>query len=108
MFRSLHSREAGIPSASNSIGFQREFGRSLDLLHRLKLDKRLEGHEGCVNTVAFTPSGDGLVSGSDDLDIKFWNWQTGLHVFHGSASPRKPGVHPALYCKFTAYCLQVQ
>lgn len=90
MFRSLHSREAGISSVGNSTRFQRDFGRSLELLHRLKLDKKLEGHEGCVNTVAFTPSGDGLVSGSDDLDIKLWNWQTGLRGFQGSAS-----AHPA-------------
>ena len=36
----------------------------------------LEGHAGCVNTVAFDPD-DGrlLVSGSDDLQIALWRWE---------------------------------
>ena len=47
------------------------------LLHRLKLDKLLDEHDGCVNTVHFTPSGDLLLSGSDDLQIIIWDWATG-------------------------------
>ncbi len=31
----------------------------------------------CVNTVAFTPEGDFLLSGSDDLNVILWNWRTG-------------------------------
>ncbi len=32
---------------------------------------------GCVNTVSFNPSGDLLVSGSDDQAIMLWDWRTG-------------------------------
>lgn len=41
---------------------------------RLNLYAKLKGHEGCVNTVHFNPSGDLLVSGSDDKQVIFWNW----------------------------------
>ena len=47
------------------------------LLHRLKLDKLLDEHAGCVNTVHFSPSGELLLSGSDDLNIIIWDWATG-------------------------------
>lgn len=36
---------------------------------------KLYGHKGCVNTVCFNFNGDVLVSGSDDKDIIFWDWQ---------------------------------
>jgi WD40 repeat protein len=39
---------------------------------RLWLERKLEGHDGCVNTVHFSPDGQLLVSGSDDLQIMFW------------------------------------
>lgn len=77
MFRSFRDRQAGLSSASSPVKFQQHFGQSLDLIQRLQLDKKLEGHSGCVNTVAFTPSGESLVSGSDDLHINVWDWQTG-------------------------------
>ncbi|XP_062210870.1 uncharacterized protein LOC133912241 isoform X2 [Phragmites australis] len=35
---------------------------------------KLRGHDGCVNTVSFNPSGDLLVSGSDDTNIILWDW----------------------------------
>jgi hypothetical protein len=37
----------------------------------------LEGHEGCVNTVAFDPTGALLVSGSDDQTVRVWDWEQG-------------------------------
>jgi len=45
-----------------------------DLVRRLVKYAELEGHRGCVNTVSFNPSGELLVSGSDDRIIKVWNW----------------------------------
>ncbi len=45
-----------------------------DLIQRLFLDANLDGHDGCVNTVHFNPSGELLVSGSDDRKIVFWDW----------------------------------
>ena len=78
MFRSLLDRQAGnFESANSPVAFQRQAGRSLSLVHRLRLDRKLANHEGCVNTVAFNSSGDRLVSGSDDLHINIWYWQLG-------------------------------
>lgn len=77
MFRGVLDRQAGSGAATSPSAFQQHAGRSLDLIHRLRLDRKLDGHEGCVNTVAFTPSGERLVSGSDDLYINIWDWQTG-------------------------------
>jgi DDB1- and CUL4-associated factor 8 len=44
---------------------------------------KLQGHDGCVNTVSFNPSGDLLVSGSDDTSIVLWDWlaKTKRHVY---------------------------
>ncbi|KAL4458237.1 hypothetical protein ABPG75_013102 [Micractinium tetrahymenae] len=59
-------------------------GWSTTLVKRLKLERTLEGHDGCVNTVHFSPDGQLLVSGSDDMQICFWDWQLGSKVlqFH--------------------------
>ncbi|KAI5073479.1 hypothetical protein GOP47_0011492 [Adiantum capillus-veneris] len=54
--------------------FARKVGGCEDLIRRFHLYADLDGHTGCVNTVHFNPSGDILVSGSDDRDIVFWNW----------------------------------
>lgn len=45
-------------------------------MKRIDLYGKLNGHEGCVNAVEFDSTGDLLVSGSDDLHVKFWNWET--------------------------------
>ncbi|KAI5077907.1 hypothetical protein GOP47_0007731 [Adiantum capillus-veneris] len=49
-------------------------GGCQDLIERLHLYGKLDGHVGCVNTVHFNPSGEILVSGSDDRKIVFWDW----------------------------------
>eukprot|EP00250_Pteridium_aquilinum_P006185 c16154_g1_i1 orf=313-1746(+) len=54
--------------------FAHRIGGSQDLVQRLELYGNLDGHAGCVNTVHFNPSGELLVSGSDDRQIKFWDW----------------------------------
>ena len=78
MFRGVLDRQAGSTvGAGNPFAFQQQAGRSLDLIHRLQLDRKLDNHEGCVNTVAFNPTGERLVSGSDDLHINVWDWQLG-------------------------------
>ena len=76
MFRGILDRQAD--GASTPVGFQQQAGRSLSLVHRLRLDRKLANHEGCVNTVAFNPTGERLVSGSDDLHINIWDWQLGM------------------------------
>lgn len=44
---------------------------------RLHLARKLEKHRGCVNAVSFNPSGDTLVSGSDDRRVILWDWENG-------------------------------
>lgn len=45
----------------------------------------LKGHSSDVNSVAFSPNGEFLASGSDDKTIKVWNFQTGekIHTLQG-------------------------
>ncbi|KAJ6403019.1 hypothetical protein OIU84_015016 [Salix udensis] len=50
---------------------------SEDLVWRLETHKKLEKHDGCVNTLSFNAGGDILVSGSDDLRVILWDWETG-------------------------------
>ncbi|EFJ34971.1 hypothetical protein SELMODRAFT_81531 [Selaginella moellendorffii] len=54
--------------------FSLNIGGCKDLIQRLERYAELSGHDGCVNTVHFNPSGDILVSGSDDKEIVFWDW----------------------------------
>jgi len=47
---------------------------------RLALANLLQGHQGCVNTVAWNETGTLLVSGSDDTQLKIWtNPMINLH-----------------------------
>lgn len=56
------------------IAFAHRIGGCQDLIQRLQLYGKLDGHAGCVNTVHFNPSGELLLSGSDDRRIIFWDW----------------------------------
>lgn len=61
-----------------SIDFRHDVSRSLQmhssLLRRLTQEAELEGHQGCVNTVAWNSRGSLLISGSDDTRINIWNY----------------------------------
>src|SRR6185503_14064641 len=41
------------------------------------LQRTLIGHQGSVYSIAFSPDGSTIVSGSNDDTIKFWNVRTG-------------------------------
>lgn len=56
--------------------FSRRISASEALVKRIDLAGKLNGHEGCVNTIEFNHSGDHLVSGSDDRRVMFWNVAT--------------------------------
>ncbi|XP_030522797.1 DDB1- and CUL4-associated factor 8-like isoform X2 [Rhodamnia argentea] len=67
-------REVGGLSARS---FARRLAASEDLVLRLDVYNKLDGHRGCVNTVSFSGDGDIVISGSDDRHVKLWDWQTG-------------------------------
>ncbi|XP_039065511.1 WD and tetratricopeptide repeats protein 1-like [Hibiscus syriacus] len=46
------------------------------LIRRLALEQELEGHQGCVNTVAWNSNGSLLISGSDDAQIHIWGYSS--------------------------------
>ena len=50
------------------------------VVRRLSLQHRLEAHEGCVNCINFSGSGQLLASGSDDLHVVVWDWERGRMV----------------------------
>lgn len=60
----------------NSNQFQCRAYGSKYVVERLGLLQRLAKHSGCVNSLNFNMSGKLLASGSDDLKINLWNWQT--------------------------------
>ncbi|KAL0587881.1 DDB1- and CUL4-associated factor 8-like protein 2 [Plecturocebus cupreus] len=43
-------------------------------VQRFRLQYRLEGHMGCVNTVHFNQRGTRLASSGDDLRVRVWDW----------------------------------
>ncbi|CAI9718792.1 and tetratricopeptide repeats 1-like [Octopus vulgaris] len=55
------------------ICFQRTLQVTPDMIHRLGLEKDLEGHQGCVNCLEWNDKGTLLASGSDDVQIIVWN-----------------------------------
>uniref|UniRef100_A0A182WCC7 Uncharacterized protein n=1 Tax=Anopheles minimus TaxID=112268 RepID=A0A182WCC7_9DIPT len=56
--------------------FQKRAYGSVSLAKRLGLQHRLVHHRGCVNCLNFHPSGKLLASGSDDLRINLWRWES--------------------------------
>ncbi|KAM7514516.1 hypothetical protein LguiA_004099 [Lonicera macranthoides] len=46
------------------------------LVQRLSHERELEGHQGCVNTVAWNSKGSLLISGSDDTRINVWSYSS--------------------------------
>ena len=74
----LTTRQLGfIPSTL----FTRNVTGSINMVERFKLERKLECHNGCVNTLNFNSSGDLLASGSDDLDVVVWDWAKGKKMF---------------------------
>ncbi|XP_042421566.1 protein ALTERED SEED GERMINATION 2-like isoform X1 [Zingiber officinale] len=60
------------------IGSRQDMKRRLkehsSLIQRLILDTEMEGHQGCVNAIAWNAKGSLLISGSDDTRINIWSY----------------------------------
>jgi hypothetical protein len=81
-----------LPPSSNPSPAPQPPGPASSQLQRMQLTSMLEGHEGCVNTVTFDPTGRLLVSGSDDQSIMIWNWEAGARGLEGrSLTDSEPG-----------------
>ncbi|KAI9193939.1 hypothetical protein LWI28_001539 [Acer negundo] len=81
-FTEIYRREMGFSRPRN---VARRFSASQVLVKRINLYQKLNGHQGCVNTVEFNSTGDLLVSGSDDKRVILWNWATGSKIFSYSS-----------------------
>ena len=62
-----------VPSSANTV-------RLWKLPPSAKLKKTLFGHTDKVTSVAFSPNGNTLASGSKDTTIRLWNAVTGVHL----------------------------
>lgn len=51
------------------------------LVEKIGLYKVLSCHKGCVNDVEFNSTGELLVSGFDDEQVKFWDWNNGMNEY---------------------------
>jgi WD40 repeat protein len=67
----LQSQQASNPSGLNAL--------QEALNHRSEYN-RLEGHQGSVRSMSFSPDGKILASSSDDGTIKLWNTKTGKEI----------------------------
>lgn len=72
--KDLRHREYGYSNKNPPSYFREKVQGSANLVKRLKLQCKLDYHEGCVNTLHFNRIGTLLASGSDDLNIVLWNW----------------------------------
>lgn len=81
------SAAAGSGAADPRWALRAAASGSESLVHKLKLQRSLRGHRGCVNTVSFSPDGELLVSGSDDQNVIVWDWATGgWYARHANAN----------------------
>ncbi|KAE8651395.1 WD repeat protein iqw1 isoform X2 [Cucumis sativus] len=70
---------------SRHINFRQDPAYGLQMhssfIQRLSQEKELEGHQGCVNAVAWNSRGSLLISGSDDTRINIWSY-SGRKLLH--------------------------
>ncbi|KAK6170174.1 hypothetical protein SNE40_018634 [Patella caerulea] len=69
MFPSIQRRQYGLEKKSKLY----DIARGVSFVQRLKLDKKLEVHAGCVNTICWSDSGEYILSGSDDQNLAITN-----------------------------------
>ncbi|XP_024526260.1 WD and tetratricopeptide repeats protein 1 isoform X2 [Selaginella moellendorffii] len=72
--RSIDSQEVPYPYQEHNP--MRALQMHPALLARLQREKALEGHNGCVNSLAWNTTGSLLLSGSDDTRVNVWDYNT--------------------------------
>jgi len=82
-----HSLQLGRSQLLRPSFCQRQIS-SLENVRKLHCVKKLEGHEGCVNSLSFNMSGSRIASGSDDLSVIVWDWQRGEKVLQYNTGHR--------------------
>ncbi|XP_064651323.1 DDB1- and CUL4-associated factor 8-like [Lineus longissimus] len=74
LYYDIYKREYGLnPRRPQSI-FRSRLTSNISLVQRLKLQYKMEKHDGCVNALHFNNTGTLLASGSDDLKVVVWDW----------------------------------
>nr|XP_043637625.1 protein ALTERED SEED GERMINATION 2 isoform X2 [Erigeron canadensis] len=68
----IHSRTLHLGS---DVDRDRRLQLHSSLIRRLSLERELEAHEGCVNSIAWNSNGSLLVSGSDDTRVNIWSYE---------------------------------
>ncbi|KVH98676.1 Tetratricopeptide-like helical [Cynara cardunculus var. scolymus] len=65
---------------ARSLHVRSDINHSLQLhssfIRRLSLERELEAHQGCVNTIAWNSKGSLLISGSDDTRVNLWSYHS--------------------------------
>lgn len=68
-----HINERCVEAGKLKKQFQHTNHVNESMIHRLGLEKELEGHRGCVNCLEWNHDGSLLASGSDDLHAIIWD-----------------------------------
>ena len=76
----LRHRQLTVDPTIHLSTFKKKIYSPGSFVRRLKLEKHIHSHEGCVNCISFSHDGHLLVSGSDDLQIVLWDWSKGKIV----------------------------
>ncbi|XP_051113346.1 protein ALTERED SEED GERMINATION 2 [Andrographis paniculata] len=71
LHRQFFKRETGVSSPRV---FSRRLSASQTLIKQIDSYGELSGHRGCVNAIEFNSTGELLISGSDDKQVKLWDW----------------------------------
>lgn len=76
----LRERQLSFDPHLHQQTFRKRLYSQPSFVKRFEIEKRLENHNGCVNCINFSESGNLLASGSDDLQIMLWDWAKGSPV----------------------------
>lgn len=79
--RELRARRLGFASSKHPTKrpsmswFERYATNSLYMIQRLQLEKKLQGHTGCIQALDFNSYGNLLCSAGDDLSVCIYDWR---------------------------------